>query len=93
MGLTESPKERLRLSDFLETLCFVVLLSFSWQAETVTSESEGEVEVASPAGQEGGKLSDDQLNWLMTNIICWQHIYIFIFTIFRRRGRGSGLGI
>ena len=68
-GLTESPKERLRLSDFLETLlCFVVLLSFFWQAETVTSESEGEVEVASPAGQEGGKLSDDQLNWLMTNM-------------------------
>ena len=34
----------------------------------MTSESEGEVEVASPAGQEGGKLSDDQLNWLMTNM-------------------------
>ena len=85
------------MSDFLETLlCFVVLLSFFWQAETVTSESEGEVEVASPAGQEGGKLSDDQLNWLMTNIICWQHIYIFTylsFQFFRRRGRGSGLGI
>ena len=45
----------------------------------MTSESEGEVEVASPAGQEGGKLSDDQLNWLMPNIICWQHIYIFTY--------------